>query len=48
LALASPAIGLVPYLLVAVAAAPAAAIPGGGTWPTRLAVWLLVPLVKPL
>jgi hypothetical protein len=46
LALASPATGLVPYLLVAFAAAPAAAISGGGAWQTRLAVWLLMPLVN--
>jgi hypothetical protein len=46
LALASPVIGLIPYALVVVAAAPAAAISAGGGWPTRLVVWLLVPLVN--
>jgi hypothetical protein len=46
LAVASPVVGLVPYLLVVVAAAPAAAISAGVAWPTQIAVWLIVPLVN--
>jgi hypothetical protein len=46
LAVASPMTGLGRYLRVVVAAAPAAAIAPGGAWPTRLVVWLLVPLVN--
>jgi hypothetical protein len=46
LAVASPVVGLVPYLLVVVAAAPAAAISAGVAWPTQISVWLIVPLVN--
>jgi hypothetical protein len=46
LAVASPVIGLVPYVLVAVAVGPVAAISAGVPGPAGLLVWLIVPVLN--